>query len=171
MWSCLVDNLSFLCRNLSPEFILLTTFTAMESILLITFAVMESPDSVSSDMQPKHATFECCFIFVYFYNWCLVFGTFFISHLEAKSIDLVLSSLKRMLILLSTDHSQMFVKSLFNYFSISITCFPWKARQESSAYRNRFDLTVWGMSFMYVRNSKSLRMDPCGIIQVILGSE
>ena len=148
LWSSLVENLSFLCRNLSPEF-----------TLLITFRAMDSPDSVSSDMQPKHATFECCFIFLYFYNRCLVFGTFFISHLEAKSTDLVLSALKQMLILLSTDHSQMFVKSLFNYFSISIT------------YRNRFDLTVWGMSFMYVINSKSLRMDPCGIIQVILGSE
>ena len=56
-WSSLVGNLSFLCRNLSPVF-----------IVLITFRATESPDSVSSNMQPKHATFECCFIFVYFYN-------------------------------------------------------------------------------------------------------
>ena len=98
LWSSLVENLSVLCKNLSPKF-----------ILLVTFRAMESPDSISSDMQPKHATFECCFIFVYFDNWCLVFGTFFISHLEAKSIDLLLSSLKQIVILLSTDHSQMYV--------------------------------------------------------------
>ena len=86
------------------------------------------------------------------------FWNFLYFSFRRKSIDLVLSSLKRMLILLSTDHSQMLVKSLFNYFSISVTSFPWKARQESSAYRNRFDLTAWGMSFTYMRNIKGCRI-------------
>ena len=76
-----------------------------------------------------------------------------------------------MLILLSTNHSKMFVKSPFIYlffFSISTTSFHWKTRQESSAYRNRFDLTALDMSFTYMRNSKGPRMDPCGTPHVIL---
>ena len=35
-------------------------------------------------------------------------------------------------------------------------------RLESSPYRNRFDLTDWGMSFAYIRNSK----DPKWILVV-----
>ena len=77
-----------------------------------------------------------------------------------------------MLSLLSTNDSQMFVKSPFNCFSISIRSFPWKTSQDSSAYRNRFDLTDCGMSFTYMRDSNGPRMDPCGTPHVILdGSE
>ena len=66
----------------------------------------------------------------------------------------------------------MFVKSSFNCFSISITSIPWKERQESSAYTNKFDLTAWGMPFTYMRNIKDPRLDPCGTLRVILeGSE
>ena len=150
----------FLSRNLSLEF-----------ILLITFRAIDSPDIVSSNIQPKYVTFECCFICIFLYL-IFSFGTLFILRLEAKSIDLVLSSPKWMLSLLSTNHSQMFVKSSFNCFSISITFFPWKTRQGSSAYRNRFYLTACGMSFTYTRNSNGPRMDPCATPHGILeGSE
>ena len=46
--------------------------------------------------------------------------------------------------------------------------FPWKTSHESSAYRNRFDLTACGMSFTYVRNSNGSGMGPCGTPHVIL---
>ena len=77
-----------------------------------------------------------------------------------------------MLSLLSTNQSQMFVKSLFNYLSIFIMSFPWKAMQESSAYRYRFYLISCAMSFMYRKKNKGPRMDPCGTPHLILdGSE
>ena len=58
-------------------------------------------------------------------------------------------------------NSQIFVKSPFNCLLISITSFPWKIRQELSAYRKKFNLTAWGISFTYMRISKGPRMDPC----------
>ena len=146
----------FLWRNLS-----------LEIILLITFRAIDSPDTVSSNIQPKDVTFECYFICIFLYL-IFSFGTLFILRLEAESIDLVLSSPKWMLSLLFTNHSQMFVKSSFNCFSISITSFPWKTSQESSAYKNRFEVTACGMSFMYMRNSNGPRMDPCSTPHVIL---
>ena len=72
----------FLCRNLSLAF-----------ILLITFSATDSPDIVLSNIQPKYVTFECCFICIFLYL-IFSFGTLFILRLEAKSIDLVLSSPK-----------------------------------------------------------------------------
>ena len=123
----------FLCRNLSLVF-----------ILLITFRAIVSPDIGSFNIQPKYVTFECCFICIFFYL-IFSFGTLFILRLEAKSIDLVLSSPKWMLSLLSTNHSQMFLKYLFQLFSISITSFHWKTKQESSAERN-----IWFNSLRYV---------------------
>ena len=99
------------------------------------------------------------------------FGIFFILRLERKIIDLVLSSPKSILNLLSTNHLQMCVNSPLNYFSVSIT-FPRKSRQESSACRNIFDLTAWGMSFTYMKNGKGPRMNLCGNLHVIFeGSE
>ena len=121
----------FLCRNLSLEF-----------ILWITFRTTDSADIVSSNMHPNYVTFKYCLICMFL--WVLFsFGTLFISFLEAKGIDLVLSSPKWILSLLSRNHSQMFIKSPFNCFSISAISFPWKTRQKSSLYRSKFDLTAW----------------------------
>ena len=76
-----------------------------------------------------------------------------------------------MLSLLSTNHSQMFVKSMFNCFSISITCFSEK-QGKSHQHIETFDLTAYGMSFTYMRNSKGPRIDPCGTPYIVLeGSE
>ena len=58
--------------------------------------------------------------------------------------------------------------NLLTCFSFSITSFPWKTRQVSSANRSKFDLTAWDMSFTYMTR-KSPRMDTCGTPQVILG--
>ena len=150
----------FLCRNSGLAFILLFTFRVSHWLLVLFHLIC------NLRMWPLNVVW-----FVYFRRWCLVLKPSFLC-LETIGIDLVLSSPKRVLSLLSTNYQQMFVKPLSNCFSISITSFPWKARQKSSAYRNKFDLTAWGMSFTHMRNIKDLRLDPCGTLRVILeGSE
>ena len=57
-------------------------------------------------------------------------------------MDLVLSSPKWILKLLSRNHSHRLLKSLFKYVSILVTCVHWKTRQESPAYGNRSVDTV-----------------------------
>ena len=79
-------------------------------------------------MQMKYMSFEFCLICILL-SVMFSFGTFIILRLEAKSIEVILPSPKSILSLISTKHSQIFVKS------------PFKTRQEPSAYRNRFDLT------------------------------
>ena len=64
-------------------------------------------------MQTKYMSFEFCLICILL-SVMFSFGTFFILHLEAKSIEVILSSPKSMLSLISTKHSQVFVKSLFD---------------------------------------------------------
>ena len=77
-------------------------------------------------------------------------------------IDLVLSSPKWILSLLSTIQSHMFAKSSFNYFSISWIFLLWKTRHVSSTYKNRLHLTALGISLTYIKNNKGPRTDPCG---------
>ena len=55
--------------------------------------------------------------------------------LELNKTDFVLSSAKCILILLSTNQSQILLKSLVNFFFISVTFLYWKSRHESSACR------------------------------------
>ena len=45
--------------------------------------------------------------------------------------------------------------------------FSLKIKQEPSAYKTRFDLIAWDMSFTCVRNSKDSGNDPCGTPHVI----
>ena len=45
--------------------------------------------------------------------------------------------------------------------------FSLKTSQQSSVYRKSFDLTAWGMPFIYMRNSKRPTMNPCGTHHVI----
>ena len=65
--------------------------------------------------------------------WNIFYFTF--RSIDKNSIDLFLLGL------LSTNHSQMFLKSLFNCFSVSLTSFAWETKQEL-AYRNRFDFLI-----------------------------
>ena len=89
------------------------------------------------------------------------FENFYISRLEAKRIDLVLSLLICILSSLSTNNSQMFVKFSFNYFSISLICYPWKTRQKRSAYKNKLDFMAWSLLFPYSKNSEGPWNDAC----------
>ena len=66
-------KICFLCRSLSLDF-----------ILMITFCGINTPDTVSSNMQPKYVTFECCLICI-FLQVMFSFGTF-ILRLEAITL-------------------------------------------------------------------------------------
>ena len=77
-------------------------------------------------------------------------------------MDLVLSSPKWMLSLVSRSHCYRLLKSLFKCVSISVKCLCWKTRQESSAYSNRSDDTACFISLTYIRNGKGPRIDPWG---------
>ena len=86
-------------------------------ILFITESALVFLDIVSSSMHSRYFTLECCLICISPY-FIFSFLTFFILNLVAKSIDLVLSSPKWILSLLSTNQSQLLSKSLFSCFSI-----------------------------------------------------
>ena len=88
--------------------------------------------------------------------------TFLNLRFQPNRMDLVLSSPKWMLSLLSRNHSHRLLKSLFKCVSISVTCLFWKTRQESSAYSNRSDDTACLTSLTYIRKSKWPRIDPWG---------
>ena len=120
----------------------------------------------ASNIQPTYVAFECCLICI-FLSVMFSFGAFFILHVEAKSVNLLASLPKWILRLLSTNHSQMLVRSPFNFFSISLTYFPWKTRQESSAQRNIFDFIAWGTPLTSMRKSKGPKMETCGTTHVI----
>ena len=71
-------------------------------ILFITFSAIGSQNILSSNTHPWYITCECCFIFIWLYlmfSWRI----FFDLHLLEKRIDLVLSSPKCILNLLSTN--------------------------------------------------------------------
>ena len=99
-----VTNLFFLKRNFSLPFILFTTFNAIGSL-----------DIDSSNTHPRYVTSAFCFIFISLY---LIFSLqiFLVLRLLAKRIDLVLSSPKWILNLLSTNQSQIFSKSSLSIF-------------------------------------------------------
>ena len=63
-----------------------------------------------------------------------------------KRIDLVLSSPKYILSLLSTSQSKIFPKSLLSCFSISATPLCCYKMHESSAYKTNDDVTASGIS-------------------------
>ena len=119
-----VKNLFLLCRILG-----------MKLTLLIIFKVIDSRDNASSNIQLKHVTFWCCLIWLTLYLM-IKFGIFLFFSLETKRIDSVLSSPRR------KNQSPRFVKSSFNQFWISLILFPWKARQESSAYETSLILLL-----------------------------
>ena len=96
-----VKNLFFLCRNLYLELILLITFRDINSSVIF-----------SSNMQTKFVAFEFCSICIFLYVM-FSFGTFLCLLSEAKVTDIVLFSPKWIISLLSTNYSQMSVKSPF----------------------------------------------------------
>ena len=111
-------------------------------ILFLTKSATNSPDSVSSDMNPKYLTLECSLICISSY---LIFSflTFFIFNLVAKSIDLVLSSPPEWILSLS---SQIYSKSLFSFFlfyffSISVISLCRRTRHVSLAQTKRLNLS------------------------------
>ena len=91
------------------------------------FKAIDSPEKVLSKAQPRYVTCKCCFILI-FYS----FPAFLILCLLAKRTNLVLSSPRCMINLLSTNQSQTFSKSLFSCFSVSLTSLCWYTRYESA---------------------------------------
>ena len=84
-----------------------------------------------------------------------------------KRKDLVLSSPKWMLNLLSFNQSQRLEKFKFNWSSISYSFSCWNVRQIWFAYqRNKSHFTVWGMSFEYNKNKSRPNIDSWGTPQV-----
>ena len=77
-----------------------------------------------------------------FYIFLSSSSTSFILRLELNKIDFILSSPKCILSLLSTNQSQILLKSLVNCFFISVTFLCWKSRHESSAYRYKSHSTA-----------------------------
>ena len=123
-WGCIIKvklnnlrsvaakNLSFLCRNLNLVLILLINFRNIDCLTFF-----------ASNMQPTYVTFERCLIWIVL-SVIFSFGAFFILHVEAKILNLGVYLPKWIVSLLSRNHSQVLVKSQFNFFSISLTIFP-----------------------------------------------
>ena len=89
-------------------------------------------------------------ILLHFYIFVFIFSylALLILRLFVKGINLILSSPKLMFHLLSTNQSQTFPKSLFSW-HLYIVTWVMSLTHESSACKNRFDFTVWGMSLIY----------------------
>ena len=104
-------NLFFLCRNLNLVLILLINFRNIDCLTFF-----------ASNMQPKYVTFECCLIWIVL-SVIFSFGAFFILRVEAKSLNLGVYLPRSIVSLLSKNHSQVLVKSPFNFFSISLKIF------------------------------------------------
>ena len=119
-------------KNLSLQFTLLKTLSAIDS-----------PFRVSSRIQPRYFTLECCFILIPSYS-IFIFAVFFNLYLFTKRIDLDLSSPKWILSLFSMNQSQRLAKSSFSFFSISFKSLCWNTRHESSAYKYNSDDTASG---------------------------
>ena len=154
-WSSFVGYLFFLQKKFNIPY-----------ILFITFSCIGSQNILSSNTHPRYVTCECYFIFIWLYlifNW----RTFFDLRLFAKRIDLVFSSQKCELNLLSTNQSQIFSKSLLGCFSISSTSLCWCKMHEFSAYETKVDLTACGISFTKIKNKRQLKIDHYGTTQKI----
>ena len=137
LW-CLLSNLQrFVVRNI---FLRSKSFS-FQVMLFNAFKAIGSPEKVLFKAQRRYVTCECCFIFI-FYS----FPAFLILCLLAKRTNLVLSSPKCMLNLLSTNWSQTLWKSLFSCYSVSLTSLCWYIRYESAICKNRFNFTAWDMS-------------------------
>ena len=96
-------------------------------------------------------------LFEYYLYIISSFWSLFILHLEGQKMELILSSSKWILRLLSTNQSHMFPKSLFNCFLISLIFLLWKTSHVPSAYKNRLHLTAIGISLSYIKNNKERR--------------
>ena len=107
---------------------------------------IDPPESVLSRMQPKHITFEYCLSFLPLY-WMIERLAFLTLFLLLKRIDIVLSSLKSTLRLLSTNQSHIKLKFL-SLISISLMSLCWNIRQASSAYKSSSHLTACGVSYI-----------------------
>ena len=97
-------SLFFLCRNLSLVLILLINFRNIDSLTFF-----------ASNIQPTYVAFECCLMCI-FLSVMFSFGAFFILRVDVKSVNLVVSLPKWILSFLSTNHSQVLVRSPFNFF-------------------------------------------------------
>ena len=112
-----------------------------------------SPDNVLSNTHPRQFTCLLCLIFIYLYLISSSFTSFELG-LELNKIDFVLSSLKGILSLLSTNQSQILLKSSFNYFFISVTFLCWKSKHESSAYKYKSHSTTWPISLTKLKQCR-----------------
>ena len=110
--------------------------------LFITCMPIDFPESVSSRMQPKYVTFVYCLIFISLY-WIFKGLAFLILRLLLKRIDLVLSSPKWMLSLLSTNQSHIKLKFLLSWISIFLIPLCWKIWQVSSAYKRMWMCKIY----------------------------
>ena len=79
-----------------------------------------------------------------------------------KSMDLVLSSPKWILSLLSTNQSQSLLNSVLSLSEIVSRSLAWKTRQVSSAYRSISQPTAPGRALTYKRNRSGPRIEPWG---------
>ena len=89
------------------------TYFSLFSILFITFSAMPSSDILSFNKHSRTWLQNVALICICPY-FMLSYFIFFLSCLEAKSIDLVLFSPKYILSLLSTNQSHILQKSSFN---------------------------------------------------------
>ena len=94
-------------------------------------------------------------------------SVFYLSF-ELKSVHFVLSSSRWILNLLSTNHSHKLAKSLFNWCSILWISLCWNVRPQSSAYKNKSEWMVWGISLTYSKIRSGPKIDPWGTAQEIL---
>ena len=116
-----------------------TNFSLLPTLPLA-FMAMDTPESVLSKIHPRCVTLVCCLMFMSFLQ-ILISSLIFSRLLVPNTIDLVLSSPKRIPNLLSANQSQMELKFLFRFSSIHFKYLSVKIRQESSAYRSKFQST------------------------------
>ena len=100
----------------------------LEFVLFIKWVVIDSPDSISSRTLPKYVTVEYYLFFIFLY-WMFKGLAFFNLTFTDKKIDLVLSSPKWMLSLLSTKKLLIKLKFLLSWISICLISLCWKIRQ------------------------------------------
>ena len=119
---------------------------------------MDSPDIISSRRHPKYSPTEHCLIL---FSFLVIFKAEYFYFPFLNKIYLVLSFLKCIESLLSTNHSHRILKSTFRCFSIELTFSLLKRRQASSAYSLKSQsVTADLKSFTYNKKSIGPKMDP-----------
>ena len=119
---------------------------------------MDSPDMFSSRRHLEYSTTEYCLIL---FSFLVMFTVGYCFFPFLNKIHLVLSSSKCIDSLLSINHSQRLLKSVFRCFSIELTFSSLERRQVSSAYSLKSQsVTTDFISFSYNKKSIGPKMDP-----------